>query len=259
MAASKSDLANQEVAAPANFLDWRERVQSFQDVAAYVPFGETTLTGDGPPRLLSTATVTGNFFRVLGASPALGRLFGIRGSDKLREHYLGAGAFGLVPRFEGSVQYDDLKSAWKTSIVNLELAKGFMVQRAWVDDEQYGMINELARGLGDAFAVTREVDAADVFNKAFTSTTYRLGDANLGGDGVVLCSASHPLSPVNAGSVQSNTAALPLTMDNFELVRNRMAAWTDDRSQLLGGHQAGRPTANNCDVQRVDGSDRQRG
>ena len=166
-------------------------------------------------------------------SPALTRLFGIRNSDKLREHYLGAGAFAPPGRFQGSVQYDDLKSGWKTSITNLELASGFSVQRAWVDDEMYGVINDLARAHGDSFARAHELDSADVFNKAFGSTNYRLGDSNLGGDGVVLCSASHPLSPVNAGTVQSNTAALPLTMDNWELVTNRMAAWTDDRSQLL--------------------------
>lgn len=168
-------------------------------------------------------------------SPALTRLFGIRDSSKLREHYLGAGAMAPPPRFEGSVVYDDLKSGWKTSITNLELAKGFMVQRSWVDDEQYGAINDMADALGDSFAVGHELDAADVFNNAFSSTTYRLGDSNLGADGVVLCSASHPLSPINAGSTQSNTSStLPLTIDNFDIVRQRMAAWTDDRGVKLG-------------------------
>jgi phage major head subunit gpT-like protein len=167
-------------------------------------------------------------------SPALSRLFGIRDSNKLRESYLGAGAMSLPPRFEGSVVYDDMKSAWKATIVNIELAKGLYVQRSWIDDEQYGMVNDMVAAMGDAFAVAHEVDAADVFNKAFSSTTYRLGDSNLGADGVVLCSASHPLSPINTGSVQSNTAALPLTLDNWDLVRQRMSAWTDDRGNKLG-------------------------
>lgn len=166
-------------------------------------------------------------------SPVLDSLFGLRNSTKLTEHYLGSGALGLVPRFQGSVQYDDLSGGWKTNIVNLELAKGIEVKRAWIDDEQYGMIGEMTRALGDSFALTREVDAADVFNSAFSSTTYRLGDSNLGGDAVVLCSASHPLSPKQTGSTQSNTAALPLTLDNFDLVRQRMAAWTDDRGQKV--------------------------
>jgi hypothetical protein len=167
-------------------------------------------------------------------SPALMRLFGMRDSNKLRETYLGGGAFPPAPRFEGSVQYADLGTGWKTNIVNHELALGFAVQRSWVDDEQYGMINEMAGDLGDSFAVARELDAADVFNQAFSSTTYRLGDSNLGGDGVVLCSAAHPNSPKNPGTTQSNTAALALTVDNFDLVRQRMTNFTDDRGTKVG-------------------------
>ncbi len=66
----------QAEAAPANFLDWRERVTAFQDAAAYQDFTPmATLTGDGPPQLLRSGAVTGNFFRVLGIHPALGRTF----------------------------------------------------------------------------------------------------------------------------------------------------------------------------------------
>ncbi len=64
----------QQTAAPANMLDWRERVAAFQDVAAYSDFAnDGTLTGAGEPRLLSAALVTGNFFSVLGVRPQLGR------------------------------------------------------------------------------------------------------------------------------------------------------------------------------------------
>jgi predicted permease len=63
-----------EVAAPANFLDWREGVLAFEDAMAYVGgLGTSVLTGQGDPALLTTSYVTGNFFSVLGARPALGR------------------------------------------------------------------------------------------------------------------------------------------------------------------------------------------
>lgn len=66
----------QQNAAPANFLDWRTQVSSFADVAAYPSFsGQATLTGDGPPVLLTKATVTGNFFSLLGVPAILGRTF----------------------------------------------------------------------------------------------------------------------------------------------------------------------------------------
>jgi predicted permease len=65
-----------QVAAPANYLDWRASVGDFQDVMGYVDgLAQTTLTGQGDPAVLRVSTVTGNFFSVLGLHPALGRTF----------------------------------------------------------------------------------------------------------------------------------------------------------------------------------------
>jgi putative ABC transport system permease protein len=63
-------------AAPANFLDWREQVKEFEDVAAYPTFAQTTvLNHDGQAYVLSSLGVTGNFFSVLGVPAAAGRTF----------------------------------------------------------------------------------------------------------------------------------------------------------------------------------------
>jgi len=63
-------------AAPANVLDWRERVAAFEDIAAYSRFGGAlTYVQDGEPQLLEIAEVTGNFFDVLGVRPEIGRGF----------------------------------------------------------------------------------------------------------------------------------------------------------------------------------------
>jgi predicted permease len=65
-----------ETVAGANFLDWREQVAAFQDIAAYSGGpSHLTLTGTGDPQLLSIAAVTGNFFTVLGGRAELGRGF----------------------------------------------------------------------------------------------------------------------------------------------------------------------------------------
>ena len=62
------------VAAPANFLDWRERVTSFEDVAAYSDMvSRFPIVLDGEPRVINATAVTGNFFSLLGVRPALGR------------------------------------------------------------------------------------------------------------------------------------------------------------------------------------------
>lgn len=61
-------------AAPANMLDWKERVTAFADVAAWQSFqSRATLTGRGQPQVLNVTSVTGNFFSVLRAKPFLGR------------------------------------------------------------------------------------------------------------------------------------------------------------------------------------------
>jgi putative ABC transport system permease protein len=65
------------VVAPANYLDWRERVRAFDgQLAGYNDFlNNVTLLGRGEPQLLTATPVTGNFLSVLGVTPALGRGF----------------------------------------------------------------------------------------------------------------------------------------------------------------------------------------
>jgi len=65
-----------QTASPANLLDWRERVDAFEDVSGYLDFGnEVTLYRDGEPLVLAGSAVLGNFFTTLGAAPELGRTF----------------------------------------------------------------------------------------------------------------------------------------------------------------------------------------
>lgn len=52
--------------------------RSFQEITGYVPFfsvSEARMKGQGQPQQLTGVWVEGNFFRVLGIQPALGRLF----------------------------------------------------------------------------------------------------------------------------------------------------------------------------------------
>ena len=70
------------IAAPANYADWRTRNKSFTGIAAYEQFstngsgaGDLFLTGFGEPQSLKALGVSGNLFEVLGAAPLLGRAF----------------------------------------------------------------------------------------------------------------------------------------------------------------------------------------
>jgi predicted permease len=58
---------------PGNYLDWRDRATSFSDLAA-ITWSSMTFTGDAP-EIVQGRSVTPNFSRVLGTTPALGRFF----------------------------------------------------------------------------------------------------------------------------------------------------------------------------------------
>jgi putative ABC transport system permease protein len=68
------DQEEQNVANPANFADWREQNQVFQDMAATAD-SLANLTGGAQPEEIPIQYVTPNFFSVVGSYAMLGRTF----------------------------------------------------------------------------------------------------------------------------------------------------------------------------------------
>jgi len=66
-------------ASPADFLDWRKQAKSIEEFAGWT-LASYVRTGIDRPEQLSGATVTVNFFHLLGVKPALGRTF-LSGED----------------------------------------------------------------------------------------------------------------------------------------------------------------------------------
>jgi putative ABC transport system permease protein len=60
------------VVGPYNYVRWRERNRSFEDLAAFSRF-EVNVAGKGEPERLMAGVATGNLFTVLGVAPLLGR------------------------------------------------------------------------------------------------------------------------------------------------------------------------------------------
>src|ERR1051325_4563955 len=71
--------------APADFVDWREQSRAFDGLAAYTG-GGLTLDGGGSPEMISGVRVSEDFFRVLGAPPALGRALAAEEFDASAAH-----------------------------------------------------------------------------------------------------------------------------------------------------------------------------
>jgi len=66
---------------PANYLRWRERTSSFENMAAFTSI-RLNMIGTGAPQELSVHVVTSGYFEALGAPPLLGRTFN---SDELSQ------------------------------------------------------------------------------------------------------------------------------------------------------------------------------
>lgn len=85
-----------------NFTDWRDQSKTFQGMAA-VRGISANLTGSGEPEELRGASVSSNFFQLMGVTPALGRGFTIEeeqpGKDKIvvLSHALWLRRFGGDP------------------------------------------------------------------------------------------------------------------------------------------------------------------
>jgi predicted permease len=75
------------LAAPQNFLDWRDQQDVFAGLAA-VAYGQISLKreGDAPPENLRAQHVTADFFSVLRTAPLLGRAFSIDNEREGRAH-----------------------------------------------------------------------------------------------------------------------------------------------------------------------------
>lgn len=59
---------------PGTFMDWREQSSVFEHISA-LGAGHFSLSGSGEPERISGASVSANFFRLMGTEPKLGRAF----------------------------------------------------------------------------------------------------------------------------------------------------------------------------------------
>ena len=64
-----------EIAAGADYLDWREQNRTFDDMAAYDESGSFNLTGRGRPERVAGVMVSSTLLTTLGVQPSLGRAF----------------------------------------------------------------------------------------------------------------------------------------------------------------------------------------
>lgn len=178
--------------------------------------------------------------------------FEMNTSKKAYEEDVGLSSFGLasVKTEGGSIAYDSERQGFTTRYNHVVYALGFVITREIYEDDQYDVVGKKkANALARSMKQTKEIVAANIFNRATTS-------GYTGGDGVTLLNASHPNV---AGGTWSNmpTTAADLSEAALEQAFIDIAAFRDDRGLLI----AAKPKklviapANTFEAKRILGSD----
>jgi hypothetical protein len=122
-------------------------------------------------------------------------------SDRAYEEVVQQVGFGLPqikPQTE-SITYDTTSQGYTKRFTPSVYAKGYMVSQEEMDDNQYEAVaKQRTPNLAFVMRQGHELVCAQVYNRAFTA-------GFTGGDGVVMCSASHPT--VNGNQSNLLTAA----------------------------------------------------
>jgi hypothetical protein len=152
------------------------------------------------------------------------KLFEKHTSRKAFEEDVGITSFGLaVQKAEGApITYDSERQTFVTRYSHIVYALGFMVTRETYEDDQYDIVGQKkAQGLAFSMRQTKEIVAANVYNRAFNASF-------TGGDGVTLLNASHPLFAGGTFSNQLATAS-DLSEAALEQALIDIAGFTNDR------------------------------
>ena len=155
-------------------------------------------------------------------------IFDTEKSERSFEEETKLAGFGAAPvKNEGSaIAYDNAQEAFTARYSHETIALGFSITEDAVEDNLYDSLSaRYTKSLARAMAYTKQVKAAAVLNNGF-SASY------VGGDGVPLFSASHPLI---SGGVNSNIPSTPVDLNETSLENAviQISLWVDERGLLI--------------------------
>ena len=151
-------------------------------------------------------------------------------SERSFEEEVKLSGFAAAPvKDEGSaIAYDNAQEAWTARYNHETIAMGFSITEEAIEDNLYDSLSaRYTKALARAIAYTKEVKGANILNRAFNSS-YTFGD------GVVLCSTSHPLVSGGTNSNRPSTAS-DLNETSLEAAVIQISNWTDERGLLVAG------------------------
>jgi len=168
--------------------------------------------------------------------PGLNALFGLEyerehteifdeeSSDRAFEEEVMLAGFGTAPvKSEGSaISFDDAQETYTARYTHETIALAFSITEEAIEDNLYDRLaSRYTRALARSMSQTKQIKAASILNNAFST------GANVIGDGVALCSASHPSLSGNQSNVLSTASDLNET--SLEQMLIDVAGATDER------------------------------
>lgn len=156
------------------------------------------------------------------------QLFEKNTSDRAYEEDLGLSSFGLAAvKAEGApIQYDTERQGFTSRYNHVVYALGFIITREIYEDDLYGKVGaQKAKALARSMRQTKEINGANVYNRAFTS-------GYTGGDGSTLIASDHANV---AGGTWSNKIATASDLSEAALEQAviDIAGFRDDRGLLI--------------------------
>jgi hypothetical protein len=150
-------------------------------------------------------------------------IYDIENSDRaFEEEVMLSGFANAAVKPEGSgVTFDNAQETYTARYTHETIALAFAITEEAIEDNLYDRIaTRYTKALARSMANTKQVKAAAVLNNAFNTNF-------LGGDGVELCSASHP----TIAGTYSNELATSADLNETSLEQSLIdiAAFTDER------------------------------
>ena len=150
-------------------------------------------------------------------------IYDTESSDRAFEEEVMLSGFAEAPvKTEGSgVSFDNAQEVFTARYTHETIALAFSLTEEAVEDNLYDKLSgRYTKALARSMATTKQIKAAAILNGAFTTST--------GGDGVVLCSRTHPTV---SGPDLANTlaTAADLSETSLEQALIDISAFTDER------------------------------
>lgn len=154
-------------------------------------------------------------------------LYSVRQSARRRERLA---SFGGLREYSAKTAgaeaaSDDMTQQFEKDFVHTAYAKQVNVERELLDDQEYGLLEDIGRQLGMMAAYTMEKNAAAPFNDAFAGSTYTAED------GLSLCNDAHV--NVDAGNSQDNAGTTALSLTAVGTTRSLMRNFKNYEGDLM--------------------------